>query len=83
MAQEVYTEELKEMFSMEYTIFVRKKELIKNRWFKRFEGNLNEDICTMQISLAENIVSSKVKEIQSAYVKKTSTCCALQEECSG
>ena len=51
-------------------VFVRHKELIKNQYamMKEVNGNFNEDICTVQINFVENILSSNIKEILSAYM---------------
>ena len=50
--------------------FVIHKDLIKNQYTIMQEvngnGNLNEDICSVQIMFLENILSSNIKEIQSA-----------------
>ena len=49
-------------------VFVIHKDLIKNQYamMQEVNGNLNEDICSVQINFVENILSSNIKEIQSA-----------------
>ena len=49
-------------------VFVIHKDLIKNQYamMQVVNGNLNEDICSAQIYFLENILSSNIKEIQSA-----------------
>ena len=49
-------------------VFVIHKDLTKNQYvmMQEVNGNLNEDICSVQINFVENILSNNIKEIQSA-----------------
>ena len=49
-------------------VFVIHKDLTKNQYtiIQVVNGNLSEDICSAQIYFVENILSSNIKEVQSA-----------------
>ena len=81
VTQEVPAEELNKMISKEYVTWksichsqrsdqesVRTRDIMEKgpSHIQVVNGNLNEDICSAQIYFVENILSSNIKEIQSA-----------------